>query len=56
MGETISDEVYESLLLDALPKKFQFIRERHYVDDSLRIKSLKKTAIAYNIETKARTP
>ena len=56
LGETISDEVYESLLLDALPKKFQFIRERHYEDDSLGIKSLKKTAIAYNIDTKARTP
>lgn len=56
MGEEISDEVYESLLLDALPRKFEFIRHRHYEDDSLDTDSLKKTAIAYNMDMKNVAP
>ena len=55
MGETISDEVYEALLLDALPGRYEFIRQRHYENTSLGITSLKNTAINYYIDKKKRT-
>jgi len=54
MGETISDEVYESLLIDALSKPFEFIKHRHFENPSLGIDSIKNTAINFYIDKHSR--
>lgn len=54
MDEDVSAEAYESALLNALPKKYELIKQRHYEDTSLGIDPVKRTAINYQTDMKSR--
>ena len=44
MGEEILDDTYADLLLNSIPKEFEFIKQMHHRDRSFTLDQIKQTA------------
>ena len=56
LGEEVSDEVYQDIMLNGLTAapEFRFIRDMHYRDEFTSVDHLQQTANRYYIEQRSR--
>ena len=50
MGEKILDDTYAGVLLNSLPKEFEFIKQMHHRDRAFNLEQIKQTAINFHID------
>ena len=56
MGETLTDESYEDIILRALPKEYDFIRQQSHMNRNFGLTGIKTTALNMFIDDLSRTP
>ena len=54
MGEEILDDTYADLLLNSIPKEFEFIKQMHHRDRSFTLDQTKQTATYFHIDELSR--
>ncbi|CAM9214918.1 unnamed protein product, partial [Ascophyllum nodosum] len=50
MGETLTDEPYEDIILRALPKEYDFVRQQSHMNRNFGLTGIKTTAISMFID------
>ena len=54
MGETLTDESYEDIILRALPKEYDFVRQQSHMNPNFGLTGIKMTAINMFIDDLSR--
>ena len=54
MGEMLTDESYEDIILRALPKEYDFVRQQSYMNRNFGLIGIKTTAISMFIDDLSR--